>query len=158
MTFHSLLCPADPLRNSHSHPTEDGGGPLDASCPPCEIGQLGKRNGQGGAFSHLHKSSSTTPNCKQKKWSSAPVEWELPLGKPKAAFEGQRARQPSPFPACALLQQTGWPGPPVNRIILRCTEVMAVNTFLTTAPCLSLLCKANTYRLVKPRLSYILFV
>lgn len=117
---------------------EDGGGPLDASRLPCEIGQLGKCSGQGGASSHPHKSGSTTQNCKWKKWSSAPAEWEAPLVKPKVAFERQKARQPSLFPARAVRQQTGWPGPPVNQIILRCTEVTAVNTFLTTAPCTNL--------------------
>ena len=139
-------------------PAEDGGGPLDASRPPCEIGQLGKRSGQGGASSHPHKFCSTTQNCKWKKWSSAPVEWEIPLGKPKAAFEGQKARQPSPFPACALLQQTGWPGPPASQIILRCTEVTAVNLLSPLPRASTFLCEANTYRLVKSRLSYILFV
>lgn len=58
-----------------------------------------------------------------------PTKRETPLGKAKPAFERQNPRQPSRFPAHALLQQTGQPGTPVNRIILKCTEVISPLTF-----------------------------
>lgn len=57
------------------------------------------------------------------------TEWETPLGKPKPAFERQNPHQPSHFPAHALLQQTGRPGTPENQIILKYTEVIAINIF-----------------------------
>lgn len=72
-----------------------------------------------------------------------------------------REEEPSPafpFLAHALLQHTGGPGTPMNQIILKRMEVVAMTILLTSAQSSTFLPKANKYCFGRSGVSHILFV